>query len=117
MYVHKSVISYFVITYVSFRKQSLGAHLFALSVIYENIIAAWLLSFCFFFIRTWLSVFSDIQREGTKTDKTETKSRKVSFSRFSIILLLTTGREIAKKSFHAYLCTYTMWLNASNDKL
>lgn len=60
------------------------------------------------------------EREDTKTDKTDqtdTKSRNVSFSSFSSVFLIMTDREITKKSFHAYLCTRTTGLNASNDKL
>mgnify|MGYP006961571228 CR=1 FL=1 len=55
------------------------------------------------------------EREDTKTDQTDTKSRKV--SSFSSVFLITADREITKKSFHAYLCTHTIGLNASNDKL
>ena len=64
------------------------------------------LAFCF--LR-----YSDIEDTKTdKTDKTDTKSRKVLFSSFSSVLLITADREITKKSFHAYLCTHTIGLNA-----
>ena len=94
----------------------LGALLFAFL---RNFLETYsgLASFCWLLLHLRLAFcflrYSEIEDTKTdKTDKTDTKSRKVLFSSFSSVLLITADREITKKSFHAYLCTHTIGLNA-----
>ena len=114
---HKTAFLRLAITYVSFEKiNAWCAFICVFRDLWENNIG--LASFCWLLLLHLRLAFcflrySDIEDTKTdKTDKTDTKSRKVLFSSFSSVLLITADREITKKSFHAYLCTHTIGLNA-----